>query len=301
MCHRIVLRLLVITLTCTIEAQVQSQSPDGTGQADVTRSQEELTQELSNPVGDLWLIVNEFNTSDIKNVPGDEHIYNWNLQPVLPVHLNKNWNLINRPYVPFLYDSPTLSEKPLLFPIQLIDDSGIGDVGVVSLLSPRKPPPLGRGKLIWALGPTFLFPTASKSTFGYGKWQAGPVGALAYLDKKWVLGVFLQQWWSFAGDANRKDTNFAWVQYFAAYQFAPGWQVTAGSPIITVDWRRHDVSFPIGAGMSYTSFLGKLPVEFGFEFQKTVVHPDAAPYQGNLFRMNIVPVLPVLFGSKGGH
>lgn len=297
MCRPAFVFLMLIAISSVIHAQSQSQPPAGAGQGS-SMSQEELTQQLSNPVGDLWLIVNEFNISDVKNVPGNEHIYNWNLQPVLPLHISEKWNLINRPYVPFFFGSPTLGNRPLTFPIQLIDDSGVGDVGFLSVLSPRKPPALGRGELLWGLGPTFLFPTASKATFGFDKWQAGPTGAVAYLDKKWVLGVFVQQWWSFAGNPDREDKNFAWIQYFTAYQFAPGWQITTGTPIIGVDWKNNNVTFPIGAGIGYTSFLGKLPVQFGFEYEKTLVHPDNAPYQDNLFRINIVPVLPVLFGGQ---
>ncbi len=276
-------------------------------------SQEQVTQQLNNPVGDLWLIVNQFNMSNIKGVPGDYHIYTWNVQPVLPVHLTKRWNLINRPLLPFLFSSPAVirsAQAPFSLDsraivsayqrdsYQLTDASGMGDIGFVSLLSPSKPPRLGRGQLLWGLGPTFLFPTASQLTFGFGKWQAGPSAVLAYLDEKWVLGTFVQQFWSIAGNPNRPHTNFASIQYFVGYQFAPGWQVNLGTPIISVDWRRKTVSFPVGIGLSYTSFLGKLPVEFGGEYQKTVVHPDNAPYQGDIFRLYVVPVIPPLFGGK---
>ncbi len=278
------------------------------------QSQQQVTQQLSNPVGDLWMIVNQFNISNIKGVPGDYHINTWNLQPVLPVHLTKRWNLINRPLLPFLYNSPavmssaqavsfSLDSRAIvsghpLSPLQLTEQSGMGDIGFVSLLSPSRPPPLGRGQLLWGLGPTFLFPTASQPTFGFDKWQAGPSAVLAYLDEKWVLGTFVQQFWSFAGNPNRPQTNFAWIQYFVGYQFAPGWQVSLGTPIISVDWRRKTVSLPVGIGLSYTSFIGKLPVQLGGEYQKTVVHPDNAPYQGDIFRFYVVPVIPPLFGGK---
>lgn len=287
-----------IALSSAIHAQTQSPVASGATQATTTQSKQELTQQLSNPVADLWLIANEFNISDIKNLPGNEHVYNWILQPVLSFHLTKNWNLINRPYLPFFSDSPTLGDKPISLPLQVIDDGGLGDLGVVSLLSPNKPPSLGNGQLLWGLGPTFSFPTASKTTFGFEKWQAGPSGVAAYLDSKWVGGVFVQQWWSYAGNPKRADKNFAWIQYFAAYQFAPGWQISTGAPIIAVDWKNSDVTFPMGAGIAHTAFLGKLPVQLGFEFQKTVVHPEKLPYQDNLFRITVEPVIPALFGGK---
>jgi hypothetical protein len=286
-----------MTVCSAVFAQTKPQPAATTSDQNRPKSQEELTQELSNPVTDIWFIVNEFDISDVKNVPGDWHIYDWNLQPILPIHLTKSWNLINRPYMPFFIDSPTLGDKPLTLPIELISDSGIGDVGVVSLLSPNKP--LGdRGQFLWGVGPTFLFPTASKETFGFDKWLAGPSGVAAYLNKKTVLGVFMQQWWSYAGNPNRADKNFAWIQYFAAYQFAPGWQISTGAPIISVDWENDNVIFPIGAGVNYMAFLGKLPVQLAFSYQKTLVHPDTAPYGDNLFRIDMTPVIPPLFGAK---
>lgn len=289
-----VLLSIVLVVSSAIYPQSQSQASSGTSQP----TQEELTQELSNPVTDIWFIVNEFDISDVKNIPGDWHIYNWNLQPILPIHLTKSWNLINRPYMPFFIDSPTLADKPVTLPIELVSDSGLGDVGVVSLLSPNKPRSPGRGQILWGLGPTFLFPTASKETFGFDKWQTGPAGVVAYLDKKWVFGVFVQQWWSFAGNPNRADKNFAWLQYFAGYQFAPGWQLTTGAPIISVDWKNSNVTFPVGGGVAYTAFLGKLPVQFAFSYEKTVVYPDNTPYGDNLFRIDMTPVIPPLFGGK---
>ncbi|UWZ86093.1 hypothetical protein [Occallatibacter riparius] len=298
MCRPAFVLFALVSVSCVMYAQSRSPDSSGGDQSNALQSKEELTQQLSNPVADLWLIANEINISDVKNLPGNIHVYNWNLQPVMSVHLGKTWNLINRPYMPFFFQSPTLSDKPVSIPLDLIDDSGLGDVGIVSLLSPNKPPSVGKGQLLWGLGPTFSFPTASQKTFGFGKWLAGPSGVAAYLDSKWVGGVFLQQWWSYAGDAARTDKNFAWIQYFAAYQFAPGWQVSTGAPIIGVDWNTNNVTFPVGVGIGHTAFLGKLPVQMGFEFQKTVVHPDKAPYQDNLFRITIEPVIPNLFERK---
>jgi hypothetical protein len=297
-CRPAVLFLFAITVCSTLFAQTKPQPATTASDQNRAKSQEELTQELSNPVTDIWFIVNEFDISDVKNVSGDWHIYNWNLQPILPIHLTKSWNLINRPYMPFFINSPTLGDKPLTLPIELISDSGIGDIGFVSLLSPNKPLGPGRGQFLWGVGPTFLFPTASKETFGFDKWQAGPAGVAAFLNRKTVAGAFMQQWWSYAGNPNRADKNFAWIQYFAAYQFAPGWQISTGAPIISVDWKNDNVTFPIGAGVNYTAFLGKLPVQFAFSYQKTLVHPDTAPYGDNLFRIDMTPVIPPLFGGK---
>jgi hypothetical protein len=43
--------------------------------------------------------------------------------------------------------------------------------------------------LLFGVGPTFVFPTASDLTSGQGKWQAGPAAAVAFAPRKWLLGI----------------------------------------------------------------------------------------------------------------
>src|SRR5512136_2055758 len=72
---------------------------------------------------------------------------------------------------------------------------------------------------IWGIGPTFVFPTASKRATGQGKWQIGPAAAFAFVPEKWMVGVLVQNPISFAGDPERKDTNAMVLQPFVTYQF----------------------------------------------------------------------------------
>lgn len=61
-------------------------------------SASELNEKLTNPVSDLWSIGNQFNNFELNNGHWNN---NWNFQPVLPVGLTKDWNLITRPVMPF--------------------------------------------------------------------------------------------------------------------------------------------------------------------------------------------------------
>jgi hypothetical protein len=106
----------------------------------------------------------------------------------------------------------------------------IGDLVFFSLLTPNK----GDSGLLWGVGPTFIFDTAGEDVTGQGKWQAGPAVMGAYLGNPWVLGVLAQQWWSFAGDDDRAETNHLNVQYFIQYKLPNMWQVGM-TPNITVN------------------------------------------------------------------
>jgi hypothetical protein len=71
-------------------------------------SASELNQQLSNPVSSLWSISNQFNNFELNNGHWNN---NCNFQPVLPIGLTKDWNLITRPVMPFynIVPHPTVS------------------------------------------------------------------------------------------------------------------------------------------------------------------------------------------------
>ena len=127
------------------------------------KSIDDVAKQLNNPVADLWALDFQFNRyylqGDVTDRTREQDVLNF--QPVLPVHLTKEWNLITRPVIPFVFSTPDFE------PGKGWDEtSGLGDVAVVSLLSPAK---LTSG-IIWGAGPTFIFPTATNDTLGQGKY-----------------------------------------------------------------------------------------------------------------------------------
>jgi hypothetical protein len=61
-------------------------------------SASELNRKLTNPVSTIWSLSNQFNNFKLANGHWNN---NWNFQPVLPVSLTKDWNLITRMVMPF--------------------------------------------------------------------------------------------------------------------------------------------------------------------------------------------------------
>ena len=111
------------------------------GEAKSGMSAEELNRQLNNPVSSVWSIVFQNNFTEMKNdyedVPGWDRgetkwFYNLNFQPVLPIPLTKNWNLINRPVFPFYADRPVPQSDGF------DETGGMGDIGFVSLLVSRE-------------------------------------------------------------------------------------------------------------------------------------------------------------------
>src|SRR5262249_61289444 len=98
--------------------------------------------------------------------------------------------------------------------------------------------------ILWGLGATLVFPTASPSVAGQGKWQAGPAAAIAFAPKTWLLGVFAQNPISFAGDRNRADTNALFLQPFVTYQLDRGWFVSSQPPML-FHWKTANPPLPL--------------------------------------------------------
>ena len=83
-------------------------------------SASELNRKLTNPVSSIWSISNQFNNFELNNGQWNN---NWNFQPVMPVSLTKDLNLITRPVMPFYNIVPHETS-----PGEFARDAGLGDL-----------------------------------------------------------------------------------------------------------------------------------------------------------------------------
>ena len=145
----------------------------------------ELAKQTQNPVADLISVPFE-NNFNFGAGTKDATVYVLNVQPVIPLKLTADWNVITRIITPII-NQPSLFEGA---------DSafGLGDLNPSFFLSPAKP-----GAVIWGVGPTFTLPTATDSLLGSGKWSMGPAVVALTMQGPWVVGALANQQWSFAG------------------------------------------------------------------------------------------------------
>ncbi len=233
-----------------------------------------LAQAMDNPLSQLWSLAFQNNTGWINhNVLDDSNVANvFSFQPILPIPLNEDMLLFARP----VFNLITIPDFDLNEP-DFFDgsDTGFGDIVLGVGVGPQKD-----DGWLYGLGGSFIFPTASHSDMGSGKWQAGPAGILFYLDKKFLTGVLAQQWWSYAGSSNRSSTNHASFLCYFVYNLENNWQLRY-NPNIIVDWKADGdkVLFPIGLGVGKMTKIGKLPVKFMLEGQYAVAKPNLlAPF-----------------------
>ena len=113
--------------------------------------------------------------------------------------------------------------------------------------------------------------------------------------EKWIVGAFVQNWTSFAGDSNRPDVNQMNLQPIAAYFLPRGWSVGYSGNILA-NWKAGggDVwTVPIGIGIGKILKLGRLPIKLALGVQYMVHHPDNFGQQWNI-QFSVTPVIPNL-------
>jgi hypothetical protein len=200
-----------------------------------------------------------------------------NIQPVIPLSLGKDWNLIIRWVAPVIYQ-PVGAQTGFY---------GLGDMQPAFFVSPKK------GKLIWGVGPQLLLPTATKTgVLGQGKFGLGPTVVALIQPGKWTLGFLANNVWSVAGQPNLPSVNQFLLQYFINYNLKKGWYLT-WQPTITANWMASSGNVwtvPMGGGVGRIMKLGFQPVNLGFQFYGNAVHlPGASPWA---MRLQIALLFP---------
>ena len=197
--------------------------------------------------------------------PGNRTKNVLNIQPVVPLSVNKNWNLIVRWISPIVYQP-----LPAFEPAPQVGVSGLGDMQPTFFLSPKHP-----GKLIWGVGPAALLPTATSHDLGQGKLGLGPGIVLLTQPTGWTLGVVTNNIWSVAGSGSRPSVNQMTLQYFVTRNLKKGWYV-AMQPIITANWEATNggrLVLPFGGGVGRIMRLGPQPVNVSIQAYGNAVYP----------------------------
>jgi hypothetical protein len=188
-----------------------------------------------------------------------------NVQPVVPFHLNKEWNLITRTVIPIIYTE---------FPAY---QTGLGNIQFTGFFSPARP-----SKFVWGVGPVLQFPTHTDTYLGSDKWSAGPSAVGLLMEGHWVVGLLAQNIWSFAGPSTTRDNpsvNQFLAQPFINYNLPKGWYLTS-SPIITADWKAAGTdqwTVPLGGGFGKIFKIGKLPFNGNLAAYYNVARPEIGP------------------------
>lgn len=220
------------------------------GLAQAQESEAELAQKLTNPVASLISVPFQFNY-DCCLGPSEGGRYTLNIQPVVPISLTSDWNLIVRTIVPVVEQNRTAPG---------VDSAwGLGDTLQSFFFSPKAPV----GGWIFAVGPAVLWPTGSNG-FSSDRWGAGPTVLALRQTQGWTYGVLANQVWSFAdaGDARGPDVSQTFVQPFLAWTSPTATTVTLNSES-TYDWKAQEWSVPVNFTVTHLYKFGKQRISLG--------------------------------------
>ena len=241
----------------------------------------DLAQELTNPIADLVTVPIQMNLDNGIGPADDGSKLTTNVQPVIPVGISENWNLVTRTIVPVTYQNDIFPGAGSQF--------GLGDINLSLFFSPKQPT---AGGLTWGVGPVLLLPTATDSLIGARKWGAGPAAVGLVLKGPWTVGMLANHVWSFAGDDDRDDISNSFMQPFVAYTWPSAWTASLQSET-TYNWQSEKWSVPINLALSKLVKFGKLPVSLQGGMGYWAESPDNGP-GGFRFRLQANIVLPKL-------
>jgi hypothetical protein len=277
----------------------------------------ELAKQLNNPIASLISVPFQSNYDAGAGPTNDGWKFTLNFQPVVPISLGKDWNLIVRTIVPviaqqdlFYRDIPSfpglpdriLDEIPPAFREEAEDlaikkhpqnryQAGLGDTTQSFFLSPKAP---AFGRLIWGAGPVLYYPTATHPYLGGGKWGVGPTAVALVQEKGWTVGALANHIWSVAGDGDRNNINSTFLQPFVSYTTKTHTTLTLNTES-TYNWEESQWTVPINLAVSQILKVGGLPLSLQVGGRYYAEGPSGAPEWGLRF------VVTLLFPTGKPH
>jgi len=234
---------------------------------------DELRKAAQNPIASLISVPIQENVN-FGIEPGDRNQNVLNIQPVIPINVSKDWNLVIRWITPIVYQPLPVPQAPAPL-AQETGVNGLGDMNPSFFFSPKKK---AKGVLIWGVGPTIVLPTATNTNFlGQGKLSMGPTLVALVQPSHWTIGFLANNVWSVAGhsDIDKPAVNQFLLQLFVNYNLKHGWYL-ATQPIVTANWRAagdNVWTVPFGGGVGRVMKLGFQPVNISAQFYGNAVYP----------------------------
>ena len=252
---------------------IVSQAPEAPGTNDAA----EIAQKLTNPLAAMISIPNQ-NWFDFNLGPKkDGFRYTEESQPVYPMQISRDWNLLSRTTIPAVYQQNVEGRTT---------QAGLSDSTEGLFLSP-----VHTKSFIWGAGPNFLVPTGTNGLLSTRKFAIGPTAVVVEHKGHTNIGLLASHVWSVAGSDSHPSVSETYAQPFAAYTTTKAWTYamtsydtynwTAGRWTAIVNPIR--VSKLLKLGLQRLSVGGALrctvtspqyqPKGCGLEFTVTAVYP----------------------------
>lgn len=245
------------------KAQTEAQKQQS---ADDENSNAALAQKLANPIAALISVPFQFNYNGrIGPVDKGQTAY-VNFQPVIPIKVNQDWNIISRTVAPLTWQTS-------IFP-GAGTQTGLSNIQQSFFLSPVQPV----GGLVVGAGPILYLPTATDKLLGTSETGAGPTAIALRIQGPWTYGILANQIWGFAGPVSygAKPVNQVYMQPFVAYTTSTAWTFSLNSES-QYDWNTQKWTMPFNFMVSKLVRFDKQPVSFQLGVRYYAASPQDGP------------------------
>ncbi|MEJ5018795.1 transporter [Ochrobactrum vermis] len=224
----------------------------------------DLAKQLSNPIASLISVPMQFNY-DSGFGPANGYKSTLNIQPVIPISLNDDWNVISRTIVPIVWQNNIVGDSGY--------QAGLGDTLQSFFFSPKQPTANG---IIWGAGPAFLLPTGTNELLGGRKFGLGPTAVILKQEGPWTIGALANHIWSVAGSGERPDVSSTFLQPFVSYTTKDAWTFALNTES-TYNWEDSEWSVPINFTVAKLVKFGEQPVSLQVGARYWAQSPENGP------------------------
>jgi hypothetical protein len=243
------------------------------------QSEAELAKKTLNPVAALISLPlrYDYNSSIGPTDQANQSVLT--VQPVIPVSIGADWNLISRTIVQVIRQhnpAPGAGTQ-----------EGLGDTTQQFYFSPKKPTD---GGWIWGAGPQILLPTGANMLTAR-KWGLGPTAVVLKQENGWTYGALANQIWSVSSDSQRSDYSVFYVQPFLAYTTKTYTTVGVNSES-TYNWNASQWSVPVNLTLTQILKVRNQPLSLQVGVRYWADTPEGVGPKDWGYRMQLTFLFP---------
>lgn len=242
----------------------------------------EMAKKMNDRLADLTFVPISgqflgFNSSD-SSLNGTS-IYQVSARPTMPLHLGKDYMLVNHVVLPY-WNAPNTSISPTgHYVAEHGRQSFLSPMQVMSVITLNKASGWNAG-----IGPYINVPLMAQYDKQPSFAGVGAAGIIRYSGGAWMNLATIQNAW----DIGSKNQYFL-LNPSISYNYKSGTSLLT-SPYITANFNAPgaDLILPLGGGISQIVKIGKLPMQFSASSYYNVIRPSENPNWSARFTMTFI-------------